>query len=121
MTVRACPTCRTELHAPLLEFHATDRSMSDERRNRLCHWVTEIGVDPNVVKSGYVLLGDAGFELHLTEMVRGDNGQFVSEVKFGQVVGVETTDRIVQLGPVANWPGAEVAHGDHPGDAPPGR
>lgn len=106
MTVRACPTCRTELHAPLLEFDATDSSMPDERRARLCHWLTEIGIDPNNVKSGYVLLGEAGYELHLTEMVRGEDGKLVSEVKFGQVVGVATTDRIVQLGDVADWPGA---------------
>lgn len=119
MTVRTCPHCLTELHTPLLEFEATGH-MDDGLREQLCNWLTSIGVDPNNVKSGYVLQADAGYELHLTEFERGEGGGVIADVAYGQVIGAKTSDRVVELGPVADWPGAEVAGGDHPGNAPAG-
>lgn len=79
-------------------------SLPEEQRQSICDWLTSVGVDPEDTKAGFVVSGPTGHELHVTEIVRRGNGASILGWRPNEVM---TTERIVQLGDVADWPGAD--------------
>lgn len=101
---------------PAFAFDAHDHAnLTGGRREAICDWLTSKGVDPNHVRRGHVQRGAAGYELHLAEYVCDADGRHVLSKTIPNEA--EMTERVVPLGDRADWPGAEVSVGDHPGDA----
>lgn len=87
----------------LFAFHAS-ADLPEGRRRQICDWLTSIGVDPNNVRDGHIMQTANGYDLHLTEMGTDEEGRRVLDAwRANEVV---TAKRIVQLGDVADWPGA---------------
>lgn len=96
----------------LLSFEAKD--LPNERQQALADWLRLVGVDPADVCCGEIAVTTTGYDLRLTVYARNAAGaMYVDEVTSSPL----TRRQIVQLGPTADWPGAEVASGDQPGDA----
>lgn len=92
---------------------AANRPLPDGQRQAICDWLRSVGVDPALIAAGHIRHTASGYDLHLIEHVVDEDGSTRIDPSTAEVV---TRNRIVQLGPVADWPGAEVAGGDHPGD-----
>lgn len=78
----------------------------DVRRDRyeeLIEWVRSLGIDPsNVRAQGVIIPGEQGYNLHLSEFVRDEQGKLILDQAFNEVV---SKPLVIDLGPEKTWPG----------------
>jgi hypothetical protein len=83
-----------------IRFDTADMRM--DRVEQLCEWVRSLGVEPNDLRSaGAIFMGKKSYELHLSQVVRGDDGKVVVNHAEDDVV---STPLVVDLGTEKSWP-----------------
>jgi hypothetical protein len=88
---------------PVKEMIRCDANLQrPDRIEEVCQWVRSLGVEPaNVRPVFYIMIGDNGYELHLSEYVRDEQGSQIIDHAFNYTV---SKPLIIDLGQSETWP-----------------